>query len=142
MDTHMGKASVLGSWLGDVGQRAKSFWRGRRGTAYELSYGPIGLTLSWVTVENRRGQTSLPWRHVSAVRAFKRDLYAVDLICLSFEKMDGSAIEIHEEMQGWDAFVEALPVYLVGFPPLSTWFRDVAVPTFKPNITILYGGTK
>ena len=138
MDTNVGKASVLSSWLRDAGQRAKSLWQGRRGTVYELSHDPAGLSLSWTTVANKRGQASLSWSHVISVRAFKRDLYAVDLICLGFEKMDGSTLEVNEEMQGWDTLVERLPAYLTGFPPHAAWFRDVAVPAFKANMTVLY----
>jgi len=74
----------------------------------------------------------LPWTAVEEIRAFKRDLFSTDLICLAF-KREGKDdyIEVHEEMVGYHDLLEALPNRLPGFT--LAWFLDVAFPAFETN---------
>jgi len=85
----------------------------------------------------RQPNVSLSWGEVDTVLAYKRDLCAVDLICLAFGTSEG-AIEVHEEMQGWSQLVEQLPSRLAGMPPLSDWWERVAKPPFALSPTTLY----
>jgi len=80
---------------------------------------------------------SLKWNEVRTVLAYKRDLYATDLICIGFTSPEGT-IEVDEEMQGWSQFVEWLPRLLPGTPPLSDWWERVAKPPFSPCVTKLF----
>jgi hypothetical protein len=96
------------------------------------------LNVAWLTIENETGKTSLRWRDVIRVEAFKRDLYAVDLICLAFMVDENTAVEIHEEMEGWDTLVDNLPEYLPGCQRFEEWFRPVAVPAFDLSLMVIY----
>ena len=78
------------------------------------------------------------WSSVVEVRAFKRDLVIVDLICLRFSMADGSSVELNEEMVGFDALVAAMPAHLSGCPEFLQWWHPVAVPAFSPNERVLY----
>lgn len=96
------------------------------------------MTLSWLGVENDRGEIVIAWRDVVRVEAFKRDLYAVDLICLTVLLRNSKAVEINEEMEGWETLVDKLPEYLPGCQKFEKWFQVVAFPAFKPNNTTIY----
>ena len=90
-----------------------------------------------VIVGDSVGAAALKWNEVKSVLAYKRDLYATDLICLGFISPDGT-IEVDEEMQGWAQLVERLPSLLPGTPPLSDWWERVAKPPFVPCLTELF----
>lgn len=59
---------------------------------------------------------SLQWREVTTALAYKRDIYAMDLICLQFCTAEAT-IEIHEQMPGWSQLIEQLP------SRLPVWLR-------------------
>ena len=96
------------------------------------------MKLSWLTLEDEKGERTLAWCEVVSIDAFKRDLYGVDLICLAVSLKDDSAVEINEEMSGWDSLVEKLPEYLSGCTTFGEWFEAVAFPAFQLNITAIY----
>ncbi len=83
------------------------------------------------------GATSLKWNEVKTVLAYKRDLYATDLICLGFTSPAGT-IEVDEEMQGWSQLVERLPSLLPGTPRMSDLWERVAKPPFRTCVTTLF----
>jgi len=87
--------------------------------------------------EPRQPKASVRWNSVETVLAFKRDLLTVDLICLAFGAAEG-AIEVHEEMPGWEQLVEQLPSKLPGASPFSEWWQQVAQPPFATCITTIY----
>jgi len=71
------------------------------------------MKVSWPTLENERSELTIEWRAVVSIFAFKRDLFAVDLICLCLNLNDDTAVEVAEDMNGWDGLVTKLPEYLV-----------------------------
>jgi hypothetical protein len=75
---------------------------------------------------------------VKEIFAFKRDLFAYDVICIGFRIDDtGSYYEVGEDFGGYEAFLEALREK---FPEIcDDWFREVAFPAFKPNVRCLWG---
>ena len=81
--------------------------------------------------------TSLKWSAVTEVVAYKRDVFAFDLICLAFDTSDGS-LEINEEMPGWSQLVGRLPSLIPGMPKFSEWWERVAQPPFAPCVTTLF----
>lgn len=96
------------------------------------------MAVSSLTIENETRQTVLRWRDVIRVDAFKRDLFAVDLICLAFIENGNLEVEINEEMDGWNSIVEQLPEYLPGCQKFDEWFRPVAIPAFELNLRVIY----
>ena len=125
-------------YLHRVVERQKSYRAGKRDTVYTIFHNANAITLSWLSMKSGRGEVVVAWQDAVEVKAFKRDLYAVDLICLSFLLKDNKALEINEEMGGWESLVEKLPEYLPGCQKFEEWFGAVAYPAFKPNITAIY----
>ncbi|MBI4751699.1 MAG: hypothetical protein HY774_24720 [Acidobacteria bacterium] len=61
-------------------------------------------------------ETVIEWQDITYLLAFKRDLWAVDLICIEVGTNHGYAFEIDEEMDGWECVVQRLPEDLPGCP--------------------------
>lgn len=78
------------------------------------------------------------WSQVSAVTAFKRDLLTVDLLCIAFVLEEGTSLEANEEMDGWSALMDSLPVHLSGVPVYRDWALQVLQPPFARNETVLF----
>ena len=129
---------VFKPYLHQVGERQKSDRAERRNTVFTIFHHANAMQLSWRSTENVNGGVVVSWRETVAVKAFKRDLYSADLICLSFQSMDNRTVEIDEEMGGWESLVEKLHVYLPGCQKFEEWFSVVAFPAFKPNVTAIY----
>ena len=124
--------------LNRIYQRRLSYREGRRSTVFEISHDENHLSLSWLTMENEKGHRLLTWEETISIKAFKRDLYVVDRICLGIELKDGSGVELDEEMSGWDSLVEQLPEYLPGCKKFGDWFEIVAFPAFQLNLTTIF----
>jgi hypothetical protein len=93
-----------------------------------------------VTVFERDGAaqaTKIKWKGVKGIVAYKRDLLTLDLICLGLTTDDG-VVEIDEEMSGWTALIDALPVYLSGALIPSDWRDKVVRPPFAANPVVLF----
>jgi hypothetical protein len=80
------------------------------------------------------------WRDVHWAVAYKKDCLTVDQIRLEFvTNEDGrEGILVTEEMEGWEALIDALPTYLPGALDKSDWWKRVALPPFATNWTTLY----
>lgn len=130
--------SAISRYLNRINQRRLSYREGRRSTVFEIAHDEHHLRVSWLTIENEKGNRSLTWAEMISIKAFKRDLYAVDRICLGIELRDGSGIELDEEMAGWDSLVQKLPEYLPGCKSFGEWFEVVAFPAFQLNMTPIF----
>src|ERR1043165_3008797 len=128
----------LKSYLHRVVERQKSQRQDRRRTVYTIFHNANAMKVSWVGLENDRGEIVIAWQDVVRVQVFKRDLYVVDLICLSVLLKDNRSVEINEEMEGWESVVDKLPEYLSGCQKFGEWFLVVAFPAFKANDTVIY----
>jgi hypothetical protein len=84
-----------------------------------------------------RPPTCFKWREITTVLAYKRDCFAVDLICLAIADAV-TFLEINEEDAGWDAFIRALENNLPGSVPVDTWWPAVAKPPFETSQTTIY----
>ena len=89
-------------------------------------------------VDDAHPPASRNWTEVLRVTAYKRDLFTVDMICVRVMFMEQDVIELNEDMPGWQAFVEALPVHLPGCTAYDNWFIQVAFPAFETNLTTLF----
>jgi len=126
------------SYLHRVAEKQKSYRQGRRRTVYKIFHTANAMKVSWLGVENDRGEIVIAWKDTVRVEAFKRDLYAVDLICLLVLLKDNKAVEINEEMEGFESLAGKLPEYLQGCQKFEEWFQVVAFPAFKENNTVIY----
>jgi hypothetical protein len=121
-----------------VGERIKSYARGRRGTAFYISHDAGGLRVTSLNMGNEFGEAACRWEQVAAVVTYKRDLFAYERIQLHLRLADGRAVELHEGMTGWAALVDKLPEYLPGMRPFAEWRDAAAFPAFLPNAKLLY----
>ena len=126
------------SYFHRISERQSSDRAGRRGTVYTIFHNRNSMKISWLTLENERGELVLAWQDTRKVEAFKRDLYAIDLICLAVTSADNKTVEINEEMSGWKSLVDKLPAYLPGCLTFEEWFDGVAFPAFKQNLRVIY----
>lgn len=78
------------------------------------------------------------WSDVKEIFAFKRDLFAYDLICLGFRTNDDDTFwEVDEQCIGYRELLKELTAQ---FPGIRTdWFEQVAHPAFATNRTTLWG---
>lgn len=81
--------------------------------------------------------TELTWGEVNGVVAYKRDCFAVDLMCVGFTTADG-AVEANEQMDGWEALIGQLPSLLPGVTAQNEWWDKVAQPPFAANPMTLF----
>jgi hypothetical protein len=104
---------------------------------YAITSDSTGLTVR--DLRRKGGEVvAVSWPEVIRATVFKRDLFSVDCLCLCFGRVDGTALEIDEEMAGWNSLMEALPQYLPGCKPFSEWFLPVAFPAFAANPTEIF----
>ena len=74
------------------------------------------------------------WNEINGVVAYKRDCFAVDLLCIGFATPHGT-FETNEGMEGWAELIELLPTYLSGTPKPEEWREKVVQPPFATNAT-------
>jgi len=104
------------------------FRRGERvGTSLIVT--PTGLTIAPLRYEP--SSLSVLWSEVEKVTVFKRDRMTVDEICMVLEVSGSPALEVNEEMPGWQELVQGLPTYLPGARLWEEWFEKVAFPAFR-----------
>jgi hypothetical protein len=101
-------------------------------------YGTVAGGVDCLRVMSVKGDSSeLRWSEIEEVHAYKRDLFATDLICLAFKKSGTQEYyEVHEEMAGYHDLLEALQSRLPKFT--LDWFSDVAFPAFETKHRIIW----
>ena len=104
---------------------------------YAISFDSEGFSVKNLRSQKQEHVTK-PWGGIRLVTAFKRDLSAVDCICLHLDSADGTGVELDEEMAGWDRLLDALPACLPGCKPRSEWYVSVVLPPFDSNVTEIY----
>jgi hypothetical protein len=100
----------------------------------------ITLTDAGFAVEGHRSPHAavlLEWSAVDRVEAFKRDLYALDLICLEL-RARGSWVEVNEEMEGWDLLLSAMHERLPGALDQAKLYAAVMQPPFAECRTVVF----
>ena len=81
---------------------------------------------------------SLPWNQVNLAWIYKRDCFAYDQIEMLMMKDKTESFVIHEDMEGWDKLVKALPDYLPGIRKEEEWWGEVVFPAFETNLGLIY----
>jgi hypothetical protein len=102
-----------------------------------IQFDESGLTLTARHADGSETKTELRWSEVNGVVAYKRDCFALDLICMGFTTGDG-AVELNEGMDGWEALIDAVPSLLPGSTSKQEWWGKVAQPPFAPNPTVSF----
>jgi hypothetical protein len=82
--------------------------------------------------------SSVDWREVTRVLAFKRDLLTTDLICLRIEAGPERSLEVNEEVPGWDALLRALQEFLPGVMDPKKIYALLSTPAFAANETVIF----
>ena len=59
------------------------------------------------TDQRDQSPTCFKWQEITTVLAYKRDCFAIDLICLAVAD-SLTVLEINEQDAGWDEFIRAL----------------------------------
>lgn len=114
----------------------KASGRKQSGPTAIITTSPTGLTIEG-RQEGAKKQT-VAWDSIESATAFKRELFAYDLICVAIEIESGMSVEIDEQMEGWQEFCEGLEAYLPKSLARGEWLNKVMHPAFKPSTTIIY----
>jgi hypothetical protein len=77
------------------------------------------------------------WQEITTAIAYKRDCFAVDLICMAIAT-ELMATEVNEEDVGWEEFIRAAQIKLPGSVPIDTWWPAVSQPPFSTSQTTVY----
>jgi hypothetical protein len=80
---------------------------------------------------------AVQWGEIVRISAFKRDIFAYDLICFAIQTAE-KCIEVGEDMEGWNALIDALPTFVPGMSGEAEWRDKIVRPPFATNWTILY----
>lgn len=124
-----------------IGRVARVF-EGLRQRKIELVRGAIemdeqGLTRITQFSDGSTKSAAMKWSEISRVAAFKQDLQAYDVLCVALTGSEGTMI-VDEEMDGFDAMIDALPARVPGAPSVESWWEKVVKPPFATNWTVLY----
>lgn len=109
-----------------------------RDATHRITCDAAGFSVSPLSRWSRQPARTVRWDEVHRVVAFKRDLWGYDEIAFAFERADDTALELDEDMIGWNALTKALPAHLPGCKKFEEWFSVVAFPAFMPNTTLLF----
>jgi hypothetical protein len=123
-------------WLNKIKMRIQRS-RLTRARQVSFNFNSDGVTYTSGINDELENDQLIPWTNIENVAAFKRDLYAYDLICIAFETAE-FAYEINEEMTCWPAFVAEISTHLPGCLKAEEWYLAVMLPAFKTNWTVLY----
>jgi hypothetical protein len=113
----------------------RAFRRPRPGARIVPSVG--GLAVEAVSRDGATRLVFWEWSAIDRVEAFKRDLFAVDLICLEL-RTHGEWFEVNEEMAGWDELVAELPQRLPGALAPEKLYAAVMKPAFVECRTLVF----
>ena len=78
------------------------------------------------------------WEDVAEVRAFKRDELTTDLVCIEVRLATGTSILVHEEMPGWEDFLDVAEVALPYMRARRDWEPQVQQPPFAASVQVLF----
>lgn len=102
-----------------------------------IRYDLCGLRSTLHFREGTESTLAIEWSEVVEVVVFKRDVFAYDLICMSI-RTPALACVLDEQMDGWEALIDALPDILPGAVEKGVWWERVAFPPFAVSPTILF----
>ena len=88
------------------------------------------------TLRNMNDECSVLFGDISAIHAYKADIFSYDLICVVFEKTKGEPVEVTEEASGFHDFMEQIVSRFSGSD--AHWYEKVVHPPFAPCPTVIW----
>lgn len=76
------------------------------------------------------------WSDICLIRAYKRDIFTHDLVCIWIETKSGASVEIDEKMTGFGAVTRRIEKEFPTIP--GDWFEKVSFPPLKANESTLW----
>ena len=95
-------------------------------------------SLPWLSVQVGEGAADIRWHQIKEVRALKTVARQYDLICLRIETYDGRQVDLDEDLDGWEALIDALPRRLTGCRTWQDWWPEVAWPPLRETETVVF----
>jgi len=80
----------------------------------------------------------IKWNEIDKIAAYKKDLFAVDLIVMEISHNE-KHLTLNEEMPGWFQFVLKTKEIFSEIP--KDWDVEIMHPAFEENYTVLYSKT-
>ncbi|MGD0547185.1 MAG: hypothetical protein ABR991_05085 [Terracidiphilus sp.] len=96
-----------------------------------------GATVTYSYEDGSVDKDEVKWRDVNWAAAYKKDCWSVDQIRIEVFADKGGII-VTENMEGWEAMIDALPSHLPGSMKRTDWWEKVVQPPFATNWTTLY----
>jgi hypothetical protein len=115
-------------------KKLRSTFTARRPVLYRIKSSDQGLV--FFCDNDGKVLADIAWTDIVKIRAFKRDLFAVDEICMRINFDQANGIVVSENDPGYDEFIHALSTQL--HVRLEDWFDAVAFPAFATNETLIY----
>jgi hypothetical protein len=101
------------------------------------SLGSFTYTLDGFTLGGEpNGETSHKWSDIETVFGFKKDLYAIDDICLDIFTNDNLCLQVTESTPGWYQFEKRLSENIPSIP--TDWITEISVPAFEMKLSLLF----
>lgn len=119
--------SMIESTLASQGMSIRFFHRAPRPTLIIRDTG--------FDIQSGETRWSVEWNQICAITAFKRDELTTDSLTIEFLVENGTRYEVSEDVQGYSELERVLGVY---FPLPHDWRRDVLLPAFRENRTVIY----
>jgi hypothetical protein len=97
----------------------------------------VGITVTRSWEDGSVDKEEAQWLEVDAAYVHKQSCYTVDQIRIEFTTGEGEVLAT-ESMEGWEAFIDALPTYLPGALVKADWWDKVVLPSFATNWTTFF----
>jgi hypothetical protein len=102
-----------------------------------VSLTEVGLAVTSVGSGGESRIEEIEWINIEKVIAYKRDCYGFDLMCLAIGVAE-DALEITEEMEGWDDLLDRAPDFVPGWQSKTDWYQEVMLPAFETKPTVIF----
>jgi hypothetical protein len=118
----------------------RNWWRSIRQQPSQFSVRCDEAGLTQIVQQGDSIESSrLGWDEVTEAFAYKRDCFSVDQICVVIRTADPTDwIEVREDDDGYQLFIQSLPKCIAGFPLPDEWLEKVRLPPFATQWTQIY----
>jgi hypothetical protein len=118
-------------------RRVKARWRGTPFCETHVTYSISSVKVTLTNIDGDSNVKEITWADVIEAVAYKRDCFAVDLMCVALVG-HGNVLEVNEQMKGWNELLDHLTDYLPGCRGKDKWYPEVMFPPLKENRTLIF----